>query len=881
MTTMEHDTRAAENGPGASSPAPAPAHPHSGRGRVGAWLAAHPVVVDALAPALMLLVFSTTGASVGSGMPGVLFTADVWMSDAVWSLALALPAAFRRAFPRPAALAFAALALAQLVVGPSLALGDAFSLLMLYSALVYGDAADTKRYLAIAFALGTMAAAVTALSTNAGSLVPTLLDGAGAGMPQHSEACATLYLTGPTGRCVTSVANDAAVSCAMIWAMLASVTVMAFWNRARRATVLAMQERNAAIEASEAEERRIAAAAERARIARDMHDVVAHTLSIIVVQSDGGRYAGAHDPAVARSTMETIRRESERALHDMRRLLGVFGGSAHAGYADMDALTSAADAALSAADGGSVCRQVEGAARPDLLGETAGEAMYRVVQEALTNARKYAGPHVHVMVRERWDDDGVRVTVSDDGRGAAASLDGHQPGYGLLGMRERVTAAGGTVEAGPRIGGGYEVSAWVPFARGAEDSAETSAGVSAAAGRNRRNAADAAGARDAARGSGASAGRDMDATGGAATSPTAGTRMQEAFSALRSRPISAHEDANRNASSSPARADGSSVPRRSNAVERLSRWAERHYLAMDVAGALLLCAFLMRTSFMGYDVTGNAPLSVRDASLITMNAVLPLAFRRRFPEASAAASALLAALQLVFLQPIMYVNALSLVSLYSAVTYGRDAAWRWLGAAAAADSLLAGAKLLASLTGHDTLIGLADGAAVSARSGLGVLAGSAFYGIMVAVLCAGTIAMGRWTRSRGSNALVLQMREDALRAERGKQLTMAANAERDRIGASIRGEVTATLTSVADQAAAGLTMLDDAAARGETPSPEAITDAFGSIGRQGREALAHMRRLLGVLRETGSTDEAHRDGLDAMRLSPAAPIDDQISHVRR
>lgn len=83
------------------------------------------------------------------------------------------------------------------------------------------------------------------------------------------------------------------------------------------------------------DERDIAALAERARIARDMHDVVAHTLSIIIVQSDGGRYAGTHDPAVARNTMETIRHESERALHDMQRLLGVFGGSPHADYNDI------------------------------------------------------------------------------------------------------------------------------------------------------------------------------------------------------------------------------------------------------------------------------------------------------------------------------------------------------------------------------------------------------------------------------------------------------------------------------------------------------------------------------------------------------------------
>ena len=121
-----------------------------------------------------------------------------------------------------------------------------------------------------------------------------------------------------------------------------STVIVAFWQRARLATVCMMRERNEAIAARDQNERDIAALAERARIARDMHDVVAHTLSIIIVQSDGGRYAGTHDPAVARNTMETIRHESERALHDMQRLLGVFGGSPHADYNDIGNLVEQA-----------------------------------------------------------------------------------------------------------------------------------------------------------------------------------------------------------------------------------------------------------------------------------------------------------------------------------------------------------------------------------------------------------------------------------------------------------------------------------------------------------------------------------------------------------
>ena len=164
-----------------------------------------------------------------------------------------------------------------------------------------------------------------------------------------------------------------------------------------------MHERNDALQAKEDEERHIAALAERARIARDMHDVVAHTLSIIIIQSDGGRYAGANNPALARQTMETIRHESERALHDMKRLLGVFGGSDHADYADVDALIDQANAA--AGMGCTIRKTVSGQPRVAALGAQASTAMYRMVQEALTNVRKYGGPNVTVQIRELWGAD--------------------------------------------------------------------------------------------------------------------------------------------------------------------------------------------------------------------------------------------------------------------------------------------------------------------------------------------------------------------------------------------------------------------------------------------------------------------------------------------
>lgn len=857
-----------------------------GAGRVRAWLRSHPVAADAL-PALALgAIMLVSGAGTDLASPGLLLSAESPGSGFAWSVALAAPMAWRRVRPKAAALAFVGVALLQILFGPVMVFGDLVAWVMLYSALVYGDADDTRRYLTLAGSLGALEGIAIALAPNAGSLVSTLTGDHPYGVPQHSTQCATLYLQGLTEDCANVLLRDAAVGIAAIWASLASVAVMAFWNRARRATVLAMQERNAALEAGEAEERRIAALAERARIARDMHDVVAHTLSIIIIQSDGGRYAGAHDPAVARTTMETIRRESERALHDMKRLFGMFGGSPHADYGDLDALVATADAALRASSSGSVTRTVHGVPAPQTLGREASVAVYRLVQEALTNARKYAGPGAHVEVSEHWDADALTVTVRDDGRGASAALDGHTPGYGLIGMGERIGAVHGTVQAGPRPGVGYEVTARVPYApysighashtpadAGADGRAATpSTAPSAPKAMPPRSPAPTPALRATAVSPGVASG------GTSGDAPSGGGLLGGIAASLRSRPFDA--DGTYDAG------DGTRTGR-SNAIERLSRWAQRHYLAVDTATALLLCAFLLVGPYSGVELAGGEGASARVNVLVTCSATLPLAFRRRLPESSAGVVALAAALQLVFLPPVMYANLLALVSLYSAVTYGREGAWRWLGAAAAVDSALAGLKLLSGTSGYATIAGMlglryaGSGAPFDAYGGqtAGMLMGGALYGALIATLCTGTIALGRWTRSRGTNALVLRLREEALRAERDRQRVLAANMERDRIGAAIQTEVSDTLIGVIDRAVAGLAMLDAAREKGERPSPEAISDAFGAIGRQGRVALAHMRRLLGVLRETGSTDGTHQDGSDAMRLTPARSLDDQLART--
>jgi signal transduction histidine kinase len=205
----------------------------------------------------------------------------------------------------------------------------------------------------------------------------------------------------------------------------------------------------------------IATAAERARIAREMHDVVAHSLSVVIAQADGGRYAAEHDPGAARAALRTIGRSAREAQAEMRRALGVLGERPdeplrpQPGVGDLDALVARTREA------GLPVELVEEGERRALTAAT-GLAVYRVVQEALTNVLKHAGPGAAAEVRLGWEEERVTVLVRDDGIGAAHRSGEDGSGRGLAGMRERTESRGGEFSAGPAPGGGFEVRATIP-----------------------------------------------------------------------------------------------------------------------------------------------------------------------------------------------------------------------------------------------------------------------------------------------------------------------------------------------------------------------------------------------------------------------------------
>lgn len=221
-----------------------------------------------------------------------------------------------------------------------------------------------------------------------------------------------------------------------------------------------------------------AAAEERRRIAREMHDVVAHSLAVVVAQAEGGRMLVDRDPARAAAVLDTVAGTGREALAQMRTLVGVlrdeegdeegeqgdddareYDGPGRAavpqpGLGDLAALLERVREA-----GLPVTQETVGTPRE--LGEAAGLTAYRIVQESLTNVVRHAGPGAEALVVLDWTD-GLTVTVADRGGAGTPGRGPHGVGRGLVGMRERVAAVGGELEAGPSEGGGWRTRARIP-----------------------------------------------------------------------------------------------------------------------------------------------------------------------------------------------------------------------------------------------------------------------------------------------------------------------------------------------------------------------------------------------------------------------------------
>ncbi|WP_206495735.1 DUF7134 domain-containing protein [Micrococcus sp. KRD153] len=439
--------------------------------RLDQWTRLHPVRTDVMAAAalftvLVALPWIALGPMVAPDPQG--------RQTAVSLLAgagMVLPWAVRRVRPVASAAVVTAAAVLHLLAGPEFSMS-----LLMVPLTVYNLAANAPRSISVAGLL-------TGLAGGVANGVKVWL------FPAQ-------FVT-PDGLTVRSPAEPLAMVIMAIGCGLMVLTAWAFGDvvRNRRLTVRALEDRAHRLEVQSRQERELAAADERSHIAREMHDIVAHSLQVIISQADGARYAAAAKPALAVTALETIGQTGRSALADMRQLLGVLRETGET-VAGVPRVTDDDDArarpAADASPDGRGTRLPPGR-RPqprlaDLpaLVETmrlsglevslletgtprralpaGGElAAYRIVQEALTNTLRHGGPDADAFVTLAWTARGLDLQIDDDGCGAAADPATRGSGQGLRGAAERAALFGGTLESGPRVGTGYRVSAHLPY----------------------------------------------------------------------------------------------------------------------------------------------------------------------------------------------------------------------------------------------------------------------------------------------------------------------------------------------------------------------------------------------------------------------------------
>ncbi|MFD9488732.1 sensor histidine kinase [Streptomyces sp. NPDC059991] len=389
----------------------------------------HPTAVDTL---WAVFLFGISGMSLVSGGTGHGSTPAALLI----AVGLSVVVALRRRAPEKTVVLAAGMGLVQLALNVSPNVSDFAMLVAIYTAAAVGERWASR------FALvGSLLAAVIAMVR-----WPDY-NGSDGGMSPGQTVFFVIVMTVPF---------------ILAWVLGDSM-------RTRRAYFAELEERAARLEKEREAQAKVAVAAERARIARELHDVVAHNVSVMVVQADGAAYVMDSAPDQAKIALETISMTGRQALAEMRRLLGVLRTGEHreAGeyvpQPDVEQIEELVEQVRTA--GLTVDFKIEGTPRP--LPSGVELTAYRIVQEALTNTRKHGGPEAGASVRLVYFDDGLGLLVEDDGRGAAHEMyeDGGADGrgHGLIGMRERVGMVGGTLDAGPRPGGGFRISALLPL----------------------------------------------------------------------------------------------------------------------------------------------------------------------------------------------------------------------------------------------------------------------------------------------------------------------------------------------------------------------------------------------------------------------------------
>lgn len=768
----------------------------------------------------------------------------------------------RRIWPEHTAVIFIVACILQVIFGPTQLFADFFGFVLLVNAIARGNPEHSKAFVIAAYVTTVLSCAAISWNIVMGPIY-------GINHLKASYSCSVQNINSSNIRNCVSIILDFAIPTiifAIIITIITTITVIiGYCQRTHVHTIQLLQENNNDIRAYRKKAQHIAVTAERARIARDMHDIVAHTLSIIIVQADGGRYAATQDISLAKKTMHIIKNEAERAVHDMRRLLEALTDAPSA-QLDFNHIPSLIEQAKIASPNNIFWHTVDGINSQNRLNTDAQTVAYRVVQESLTNIRKHAGNGIKINIHEQWNEQGLTLKITNEVHKLEANQEQnsgvpHKNGYGLIGMKERIENLHGTLDYGKLNDGTFSIVAFIPYSYSTDQSNTTASALNSIPNVSYKN-----------------------------------VKVNNPLS-TQEKP----ENTSDKTSSKVLPATNNSQ----NRIEKVSQWFEQHWLIGDVIYAspwTVLMLFIPTYDFtVGTGMTSqySSSLSLQILyRILTLTTMIPFMFRRKAPTTCAIVAAAFSAIQLICLPNILFANFFIPTIVYAAVLYGKKHAWQWVSAVVLAESAIFAVKIgVASknIPQNETPIRFFASNAYTTNfydimqmASVGLI-----FGFIVALICFAAIAFAYYRRNDDNNLLILKARRTELEQEQKQLEVLAANAERQRISANIQQKVAVTLHKVIDAANSGIDMLNkyektnSNAENQKSKEPEqlqeqseAISKAFKNISDEGRSALKYMRKLLGILRETGSSVNSANNSANVSEIAvrPAAPLDEQIQH---
>ena len=786
------------------------------------------------------------------------------------NVVIALLLSVRKLWPEQSATIFIVTCIVQVIFGPTQLFADFFGFVLLVNAIARGNPEHSKAFVIAAYVTTVLSCAVISWNIVMGPIYGN----------NHSKASYTYSVRNINSsniRNCISIILDFAIPSIIFAIIITTITVIiGYWQRTHVHTIQLLQDHNNAIRAYRKKAQNIAVTAERARIARDMHDIVAHTLSIIIVQADGGRYAATKDIALAKKTMHIIKNEAERAVHDMRRLLEALT-DAPSGQLDFNHIPSLIEQAKIASPKNIFWHTVDGMNSQNRLNTDAQTVAYRVVQESLTNIRKHAGDGVKINIHEQWKNQGLTLKITNEIHKTEAnqtqnSNAQHKNGYGLIGMKERLENLHGTLDYGKLNDGTFSIVAFIPYSYSTDQSNSATSALNSIPNVTYKN-----------------------------------TKVNNE-SAAQAEPANVKPaDVNVPTSSKVLPKVLPETNASQNRIEKVSQWFEQHWLIGDIIYAspwVVMMLFIPTYDFLvGTGMTSQYSSSLSLQILyrvFTLTTMIPFMFRRKSPTTCAIVAAVFSAIQLIFLPNILFANFFIPNIIYAAVLYGKKRAWQWVSAVVLAESAIFAVKIgiaTKNIPQTETPIRFftSNIATTNFYDFMQFASVGLVFGFIVAIICFTVIAFAYYRRNDDNNLLLLKSRRTELEQEQKQLAILAANAERQRLSANIQQKVALTLHKVINAANCGISMLNkyeksnSNAENRKSSEPEQsqeqeqieeISKAFKNIGDEGRSALRYMRKLLGILRETGSSVHSANNGANVTEIAirPAPSLDEQIQH---